>query len=432
MARRRGALPSAHSGTPFAFSSSSSSSSSSARPSSSPQYAALGLLSLAGAALCGLGWDARCAAHAKASKVLKSMEEEEDHDDQLEPSGRARPTKKKRKQRHLKLFAGNGNRKLARKIGQHLQVPLGKCTIGKFSDGETRVEFHENVRGDSCYVVQSTCTPVNDNIMELLLMISGLRRASAKYITAVIPYYGYKRDVGTGHNISHSQREALNDYHDARAEKGGETGGEVSDATSPDVPTLSEAIVPVSSAEVATMLEAMGVDRVISVDLQPPGKGQIEGFFGTRVPVDSIQGTFAGVEYFRNRISDRVVVVAPNETCVKKAEHMQAGLRGSGYRWRDGALRKMKVGLALCIVGSDISEESRYHFNRPSGDAKSNLRRNPSNTSPLDHARRAAEKSEVTVVGDVENCDVIIVDDLISSGGTVVTRARQVRRRCSA
>ena len=92
----------------------------------------------------------------------------------------------------------------------------------------------------------------------------------------------------------------------------------------------------------------------------------------------------------------------------------------------DGALRTMKVGLALCIVGSDISEESRYHFNRPSRDAKSTIKRNPSNTSPLDHARRAAEKSEVTVVGDVENCDVIIVDDLISSGGTVVTRARQV------
>ena len=175
------------------------------------------------------------------------MSAPEDHEDQLEPSGRARPTKKKRNRRHLKLFAGNGNPELARKIGQHLQVPLGKCTIGKFNDGETRVEFRENVRGDSCYIIQSTCTPVNDNIMELLLMISGLRRASAKYITAVIPYYGYKRDVGTGHNISHSQREALNDYHDARAEKSRDLS-----ATSPNVPTLSEAIVPVSSAEVAT------------------------------------------------------------------------------------------------------------------------------------------------------------------------------------
>mgnify|MGYP004098266177 CR=1 FL=1 len=81
----------------------------------------------------------------------------------------------------------------------------------------------------------------------------------------------------------------------------------------------------------------------MAVDLQAPGQGQIEGFFGTRVPVDSIQGTFAAVEYFRNRMSDRLVVVAPNETCVKKAEHMQAGLRGSGYKWRDGELRKMKV-----------------------------------------------------------------------------------------
>ena len=396
---------------PFSSSMSSSAFTSSK---SSAHYAAFGLLSLAGATVVALSPGAE--SHA-APQI-------EEHDEQEEPSGRAR-TKKKRRQ-NLKLFSGNGNEPLASKISQHLQVPLGKCTIGKFSDGETQVEFHENVRGDSCYIIQSTCTPVNDNIMELLLMISALRRASAKYITAVIPYYGYKRDVGIGHNTNYSQREALSEYHD-RSQGGTSESVDLSLTMGKSAQSVSEAIVPVSSSEVATMLEAMGVDRVISVDLQPPGKGQIEGFFGTRVPVDSIQGTFAGVEYFRDRIDDRVVVVAPNETCVKKAEHMQAGLRGSGYRWRDGALRKMKVGLALCIVGSEISENSRHHFNRVGRQVGlSDVKNSPSDMDPLDYARRAAESSEVTVVGDVENCDVIIVDDLISSGGTVVTRARQV------
>ena len=135
-------------------------------------------------------------------------------------------------------------------------------------------------------------------------MTSALRRASAKQITAVIPYYGYKRDVGTPQSGS-SQRDLLQQANEEDEEVGVEDEN-------------VECIVPISSAEVATMLEAMGVDHVISVDLQAPGQGQIEGFFGTRVPVDSIEGTFAGVEYFRKRVSD-VTIVAANETLVKKA-----------------------------------------------------------------------------------------------------------------
>ena len=300
--------------------------------------------------------------------------------------------RRKNRRKNMKLFSLNGNPALARDVATNLRVPLSKITVSKFSDGETNIQVLENVRGDSCYVIQSTCPPVNDNIMELLLTISTLRRSSAKYITAVIPYYGYKRDVGTSVNTTGSKRADKQDTDSAMGDMDGE----------------GDAIVPISSSEVATMLEAMGVDRVLAVDLQAPGMGQIEGFFGTRVPVDSIQGTFAAVEYFRNRLSERVVVVAPNETCVKKAEHMQAGIRGSGYRWRDGSLRKMKVGVAICLVGGDVSGGSRYHYEQL-------------------HRDGTIKTDEVTVVGDVNNCDVIIVDDMIASGGTIVSRAKQLR-----
>lgn len=93
----------------------------------------------------------------------------------------------------LKIFGGNGNMALALEIARYLGINLGKATVGRFADGEVNVVIHENVRGKDCYVIQSTCPPVNDNIMELLLMVSTLRRASARRITVVIPYYGYAR-----------------------------------------------------------------------------------------------------------------------------------------------------------------------------------------------------------------------------------------------
>ena len=93
----------------------------------------------------------------------------------------------------IKLFSGNGNLALSLEICRHLNINLGKATVGRFADGEANVVVHENVRGKDCYVIQPTCPPVNDNIMELLLMVSTLRRASARRITVVIPYYGYAR-----------------------------------------------------------------------------------------------------------------------------------------------------------------------------------------------------------------------------------------------
>ncbi len=126
----------------------------------------------------------------------------------------------------IKLFTGNSNKALAQDIANHLGLSLGKITVNKFADGEVNVIINENIRGKDVYVVQPTSPPVNESLMELLLMISTMRRASAKKITAIIPYYGYARQD-----------------------------------------RKMQARVPISAADVARLLEAMGVDRVVAVDL---------------------------------------------------------------------------------------------------------------------------------------------------------------------
>ncbi|GMH70473.1 hypothetical protein TrRE_jg9197, partial [Triparma retinervis] len=126
----------------------------------------------------------------------------------------------------MKVFSGNGNMALASEISKMLGLNLGKATVGRFNDGECNVMVHENVRGKDVYVIQPTCPPVNENLMELLLMVSTLRRASARRITVVLPYYGYARQD-----------------------------------------RKMQARVPISAADVARLLEAMGIDRVVAVDL---------------------------------------------------------------------------------------------------------------------------------------------------------------------
>jgi len=130
------------------------------------------------------------------------------------------------KRRKIKLFTGNSNTQLAQEIAKELGCEMGKATVSRFEDGEVNVVVHDNVRGQDVYIIQSTCTPVNENLMELMLMVSTMRRASARRITAVIPYYGYARQD-----------------------------------------RKMTARVPISAADVARLLEAMGVDRVIAVDL---------------------------------------------------------------------------------------------------------------------------------------------------------------------
>jgi len=174
----------------------------------------------------------------------------------------------------LKLFSGNSNRPLAVAISQYVRVPLGGAEIGRFSDGEVQVEITENVRGGDVFVIQSTCTPTNDNLMELLLMLDAFKRASAKRITAVMPYYGYSRQ---------DRKVAPR--------------------------------VPISAKLVADLITKAGASRVLTVDLHA---GQIQGFFD--VPVDNVYATPVLLRYLRERLGGRpATVIAPDAGGVERA-----------------------------------------------------------------------------------------------------------------
>ncbi len=174
---------------------------------------------------------------------------------------------------HLKIFSGNANRPLAEDICRYLGVPCGESHVGRFADGEINVQIDENVRGCDCYVVQPTCRPVNENLMELLVMIDALRRASAGRITAVVPYFGY-----------------------ARADR----------KTSPRV--------PISSKLVANLMTTSGANRVITMDLHA---AQIQGFFD--IPVDHLYAAPIVLDYIRNKGLKNIVVVSPDVGGVERA-----------------------------------------------------------------------------------------------------------------
>jgi ribose-phosphate pyrophosphokinase len=178
-----------------------------------------------------------------------------------------------RKRGNFKVFSGNANPALAKKICDILGVPLSESKVGKFADGETDVHILESVRGEDCYVVQSTCPPVNDNLMELLIMIDALRRASAGRITAVIPYYGY-----------------------ARADR------------------KPAPRVAITAKLVANLLTGAGVDRVITLDLHA---AQIQGFFD--IPLDHLYGRPAVLDYIKHRNFENTVVVSPDVGSVERA-----------------------------------------------------------------------------------------------------------------
>ena len=172
------------------------------------------------------------------------------------------------------LFTGNSNPTLASSISDALGVPLGKAAVRTFSDGEILVEIEENVRGGDVFTIQSICTPGNDNLMELLLMLDALKRASAKRITAVIPYYGYARQ---------DRKVAPR--------------------------------VPISAKLIADLITTAGASRMLTVDLHA---GQIQGFFD--VPVDNLFGSPVLLPYFRDRLAgERVSVVSPDAGGVERA-----------------------------------------------------------------------------------------------------------------
>jgi ribose-phosphate pyrophosphokinase len=173
----------------------------------------------------------------------------------------------------LKIFSGNANKPLAEKICQYLGLPLGEAVVGRFSDGETSVEFRENVRGVDVFVVQPTSIPANDHLMELLIMIDALRRASAASITPVVPYYAYARQ---------------------------------------DRKTAPR--VPISAKLVANLLTKAGATRLLSMDLHT---GQIQGFFD--IPVDHLYAAPLTLEYIRQNFTGDLVMVSPDAGGVERA-----------------------------------------------------------------------------------------------------------------
>ncbi|MCS6816920.1 MAG: ribose-phosphate pyrophosphokinase [Blastocatellia bacterium] len=173
----------------------------------------------------------------------------------------------------MKIFSGNSNRALAEEICQYLKVPLGNAFLGRFSDGEIQFQILENVRGADVFVIQSTCPPVDSNLMELLIMLDAFRRASAQRITAVIPYFGYARQ-------------------DRK-----------------DKPR-----VPISAKLVADLLTTAGASRILTMDLHA---GQIQGFFS--IPVDHLFAAPVLVEYFRRKGIPDLVVVSPDAGGVERA-----------------------------------------------------------------------------------------------------------------
>ena len=212
----------------------------------------------------------------------------------------------------MMVFTGNANPELAQKVASRLYLALGKADVGKFSDGETTVELNENVRGKDVFVLQSTCAPTNDNLMELVVMIDALRRASASRITAVVPYFGYARQ-------------------DRR---------------------VRSARVPISAKVVADMMVTVGVDRVLTVDLHAE---QIQGFF--KCPVDNIYGSPVLIEDIRASNYDNLIVVSPDIGGVVRARAIAKQLNEADLAIIDKRRPKANEAQVMNLIG-EVNERT--------------------------------------------------------------------------
>jgi ribose-phosphate pyrophosphokinase len=236
----------------------------------------------------------------------------------------------------LKLFSANANIPLAEEIAEYLSIPLGKAEAKTFEDKEIFMEIKESVRGCDVFIIQPTCYPVNDNLMELLIMVDSLRRASADRITAVMPYYGY-----------------------ARQER------------------KTRARDPISAKLVANLLAAAGVNRVITLDLHA---NAIQGFFD--IPVDHLLGVPLLAESYKDLPDKNLVVVSPDLGGVSRAREMAN-----------------RLGVNIAII---------------------------------DKRRPAANQAEIMhVIGDIKHKNVIMVDDIIDTAGTI-TKGAEVLRKLGA
>ncbi len=231
-------------------------------------------------------------------------------------------------QPELKIFSGSANRELAQRICDFVGAPLGQATISSFPDGETYVKIEENIRGRDVFIIQPTCPPTNEHLMELLIMVDAARRASADRITAVIPFFGYARQ-------------------DRK-----------------DQPR-----VPITAKLVANLLDAAGVSRVLTMDLHAQ---QVQGFFD--IPVDHLYSMPVLIKYLRTKLKRKRVIVSPDVGGLKMASAYSQALSAN-----------------LAIVAKQ--------------------------------RKSATETKALYVIGDVEGCDVLLVDDITETAGTLTSAA---------
>ncbi len=231
--------------------------------------------------------------------------------------------------RDIKIFSGNAHKKMAVEIAGHLQIPLSDAEVRPFSDGEIFVEIKENVRGTDVFIIQPTCPPVNDHLMELVIMVDALRRASARRITAVLPYYGYARQ---------DRKVAPR--------------------------------VPITAKVVAEMLMAVGVRRVLCMDLHA---GQIGGFFN--IPVDHLYAAPVLLKYIKGTFGDNVIMVSPDAGGVERTRAFA---------------KRLNSGLAII-----------------------DKRRDKPNECEAMH-----------VIGDVRGKTAILMDDMVDTAGTLCAGAK--------
>ena len=234
----------------------------------------------------------------------------------------------------MMIFSGSSNPALAERVVSELRIDLGRAKVSRFSDGEVNVEVHENVRGCDAFILQSTCAPTNDNLMELVIMADAIRRASAHRVTAVVPYYGYARQ-------------------DRRPRS---------------------ARVPISAKVVANMLDGVGINRLLTVDLHAD---QIQGYF--EMPVDNVYGSPVLVDHIATQGYENPIVVSPDVGGVVRAR----------------AIAKQLKDLDLAII---------------------------------DKRRPQANESRVmNVIGDVAGRTCILVDDIVDTAGTLCTAAAALK-----
>ncbi len=206
----------------------------------------------------------------------------------------------------IMVFSGNASKELAQRIVEHLNLPLGKAHVGRFSDGETMVEIQENVRGRDIFIIQSTCAPSNDNLMELIIMADALRRASAARITAVVPYFGYARQ-------------------DRR---------------------VRSARVPITAKIVADMMASVGISRLVTVDLHAD---QIQGFF--YMPVDNLYSTSMMLEDMLQQYYKDIMVVSPDVGGVIRARAIAKRILGADLAIIDKRRPQPNEAQVMHIIG---------------------------------------------------------------------------------